>query len=324
MPALYAASPHTVLLIGGSGFVGAHLASQLIAAGYRVRVPVRNFHRARHCLVLPNLDLCEADVNDAARLLQLMRGVDTVINLVGVLHSPAGKPYGPAFRSAHVDLPGKIVRACEQAGVKRLLHMSALGASSDAPSEYLRSKAAGEALIAAAPAALQTAIFRPSVIFGPQDKFLNLFAKLQEHLPVLFLTGAEARFQPVYINDVCAAILASMQHQPLPAQAMELAGPKVYSLRELVDYVGELTGFERPVIALGNAAGMLQAAVLECLPGPLMSRDNVRSMQRDNVARDQALPFGMQATALEAIAPGYLQRNKPSRFDLWRKRARRS
>lgn len=294
----------SALLVGGSGFLGRHIAARLVAAGWRVVVPTRRRSAARHLLLLPSLEVVEADVHDAQQLRALLPGIDAVVNLVGVLHSPSGQPWGPAFETAHVRLPQTIAAACDAAGVARLIHVSALGAAPDAPSEYLRSKAAGEAAVCAA--ATPWTVLRPSVVFGRDDSFLNLFATLTKWFPVLPLGGAEARLQPVHVGDVAQAVLDCLERREAIGQTYELAGSKVYTLRELVRYVAAVQHRCRVVIDLPSALANLQAAALECLPRPLMSRDNLRSLQVPNVASGAPLPFGRQPVALEALAPRWL------------------
>ena len=291
--------PKRVVLVGGSGFVGGAIANRLAQAGVSVVVPNRRRSRAGHVLVLPSAEVIEADVHDPATLTRLFAGADAVVNLVGILHSRSGTPYGPDFARAHVELPGKIVAACRAAGVARLVHVSALGADPDGPSEYQRSKAAGEAAVRAAGAAPAWTILRPSVIFGRGDSFLNLFASLARSFPLLPLAGAGARFQPVYVEDVAEVVWRCLTDPASAGQTFELAGPRAYTLRELVQYVATLAGCPRPVIPLPEPLAMLQAA---------LSRDNVRSMRRDNVASGAPLPFGLTPTALETIAPGYIGR----------------
>ncbi len=301
----------TVLIIGGTGFIGGHLAARLSATGRRVILPTRRATRARRFSVLPTVEVIEANVHDAAVLAQLVARADAVINLVGVLHSgrgKAGSAYGPAFAAAHVELPKKIVAACRQAGVRRYLHMSALGASSNGSSMYLRSKADGEAV--ALDPALDTTIFRPSVVFGPDDKFLNLFAGLQSVFPIMPLGGADARFQPVFVGDVATAFVHALENPSTFGRLYELGGPRIYTLRELVRMAGELSGHARPVIGLPPALARLQALALEWMPGgPLMSRDNLDSMRQDNVLNAAMAPeLDLVPTALESVAPGYLGR----------------
>lgn len=269
-------------------------------------MPTRRRERARHLIVLPTVDVIEADVHDPAVLKDLFRSADAVINLVGVLHSRRGTPYGPDFAAAHVELPTRIVEACRATGVKRLLHMSALKAAPDAPSAYLRSKADGEAAVIAARSYLAATIFRPSVVFGPEDHFLNTFARLQRSLPVIVLGSPAAKFQPVYVGDVAAAYVRSLDLEESYGRAYDLVGPRVYTLRELVHYAGVVSGHPRPIAELGDRASYLQALAMEYAPGKLLTRDNYYSMKVDSTA-DTPLPFGLQATALEAVAPVYLR-----------------
>lgn len=297
----------SVLVIGGSGFIGTHIAARLAAAGHQVVVPTRRPPRAKHLLVLPTVQTFEADVHDAATLARLIAPVDAVINLVGVLHSTPGRPWGPQFERAHVELPRRIAAACTRAGVTRCLHMSALGAAIDGPSMYQRSKAAGEQVMLSAPG-LQVTSFRPSVVFGPEDQFLNLFARMQAVLPVMVLGGADAKFQPVFVGDVANAFVHALADPQCAGKVFELVGPKVYRLRELVHLAGVYAGHPRPVIGLPSALARAKAFLLEHAPGgPLMSRDNLDSMQADNIASGQyPLPPDWHPTPLEAVAPAYL------------------
>ncbi|OWW18815.1 complex I NDUFA9 subunit family protein [Noviherbaspirillum denitrificans] len=301
-----------VLVIGGTGFIGSHIIAKLVDSECRVTVPTRREGHATHLLLLPDVELVvEGNVHDDAVLDRLMHGQDAVINLVGILHGrpgPAGSRYGRDFERAHVELPKRIVAACARNGVHRLLHMSALGVSPDAPSMYLRSKADGEAAAMSDPA-VHTTIFRPSVVFGDNDRFLNMFASLQRMLPLMMLAGADARFQPVYVEDVARAFVIALQDNRTIGKVYELAGPKVYTLRELVRLAGEYSGHRRPVIGVPDAFARLQAFFLEHMPGgPLMSRDNLDSMQVDNVRTSTlADELGIQWTPIEAIAPNYLR-----------------
>ncbi len=299
----------SILLIGGSGFIGSHIAARLVADGRTVTVPTRRRDRARHLLVLPTAQVVEADVFDEATLDRLLAGVDAVINLVGVLHSRPGKPWGPAFEHAHVALPRLLARACARQHVRRVLHMSALGADADGPSMYQRSKAAGEQVMLSAEG-LQVTSFRPSVVFGPEDNFLNMFAHMQAWLPAMAMGGADARFQPVLVGGVAQAFVEALDDPPSFGHVYELVGPHVYTLRELVRLAGTYSGHRRPVIGLPDALARLQAFMLEHLPGgPLMSRDNLDSMKADNVASGRfPLPTGWKPTPLEAVAPDYLRR----------------
>lgn len=298
-----------ILLIGGSGFIGSHIARRLAARGLRVTVATRRRERAKHLLPLPTVDVVEADVGDDATLARLCAGQDAVVNTVGVLKGGSGEPYGPGFAKAHVELPGRLARAAWAANMPTVVHVSALQASADAPSGYLRSKAAGEAAVRAAfPAAT---ILRPSVVFGDGDSFLNMFAKLLKYAPVMPLASPNARFQPVWVGNVADAIVESLLRPEAAGKTYELCGPREYSLRELVELTARVTGRRRWVLGLSPSLSWAQAYALEVVGGP-MTRDNLRSMSVPNVcAAGCALPFNLAAAALEDIAPRYLGR--PSR-----------
>jgi NADH dehydrogenase len=298
------------LVVGGSGFIGRHLVAALVARGASVTVPSRRRERAKHLLLLPTVEVVETDVRESGVLTQLVRGRDAVINLTGILHSRRGRrdergpnDYGPDFAHVHVELPQALVSACRATGVRRLLHMSALGAAQDAPSEYLRSKGVGENVVLAADD-LGVTVFRPSVVFGPDDAFLNMFARLAR-LPVLALACPRARFQPVYVGDLVQAFLAALERRDALGKRYDLCGPTVYTLKELVGFVCAATGRKRWVVGLSDALSYLQARLLEWTPGPLMSRDNYRSMRVPSVC-DCPFPFGIVPQPLEALAPSWL------------------
>jgi NADH dehydrogenase len=303
-----------VLVTGGSGFVGRHVVAHLAAAGHFVVVLTRRRARVRHLLLLPTVQVVEGDPFDAATLARLTRGMTAAVNLVGVLHA-RGRD---TFERVHVELPRALAAACRSTGVTRIVHMSALRAHPDAPSAYLRSKAAGEAAITSS--GLAATIFRPSVIFGREDAFLNMFAQLARWFPVIPLAGAQARFQPVYVANVATCFVRALDDNGTIGEAYDLCGPKVYTLEEIVRTVADIAGHPRPVIALGPGLSSLQARVMECLPGALLTRDNLASMRVDNVC-DAGFParFGVTPVALEAIAPEYLApRAQRSRFDTFR------
>jgi uncharacterized protein YbjT (DUF2867 family) len=303
-----------VLVLGGSGFVGRHLAAALAADGIKVTVPSRRRERAKHLLPLPTVDLVEADIMAPGALEALARGKQAVINLVGILHGD--------FERVHAELPRRVVAACRACGVGRLLHMSALGASTNAPSEYLRTKARGEEAALAA-ADLAVTAFRPSVIFGPEDAFLNTFAELARVFPVLPLACPQARFQPVYVTDVAHAMRHALDDLSTHGKTYELCGPRQYTLKELVELVCGMTGRQRVVIGLSDRLSYWQAFVMEKLPGKLITRDNLRSMQVPNVCAG-GFPFGIRPQALEAAAPAYLAPAGPrERYPRLRWRARR-
>ncbi|MCU0896189.1 MAG: complex I NDUFA9 subunit family protein [Burkholderiales bacterium] len=314
-----------VCVIGGSGFIGRHLAEELARSDHSVLVPTRYRESAKRDLIhLPQVEVVQANVHDGAALERLFVGCDAVVNLVGILQGgkPAN-PYSDAFRRAHVELPTKIVGACRRAGVGRLLHMSGLHAGRDAPSEYLRSKADGEAAVLSVKDEMAVTIFRPSVVFGPEDQFLNVFAALQKRLPVVALACPDAKFQPVYVEDVVAAFVRSLDADESFGRVYDLVGPKVYTLRELVRYAGQVSGHPRPVIGLSDRMSYLQARMMEFVPGDLMSRDNYYSMRLPSTS-DAPLPFGIEPTPLEAVAPSYLGGvNRDARYSALRLAARR-
>lgn len=299
-----------ILLVGGSGFIGSQLAARLAGKGCSVIVPTRRRARARHLLVLPGVTVVQADIHDDVALSRLVAHADVVINLVGILHAKPGKRgsnYGPGFARAHVALPRRLAAACAEAGVQRLLHMGALGAAADAPSMYLRSKAAGEAAVLAESRVAVT-VFKPSVVFGPGDSFLSLFARLQKFLPLMLLGGAGAAMQPVYVGDVCTAFERALADPSTAGHGYELAGPHIYTLGHLVRLAGFYSHHPRPVIGLPALPGRLLAWAMEYMPGgPLMSRDNLDSLRKPGVASAEPDPKVMpHQTALQAVAPLYL------------------
>jgi uncharacterized protein YbjT (DUF2867 family) len=314
------------LILGGTGFVGRSVCEKLVersgGADGRLRIATRRFPRARHLQLLPTVEIACTDIHDEGSLARLLRDTDAVINLAAILHGSEAE-----FERVHVRLPARLAAACQAAGVRRLVHVSALGAALDAPSRYQRSKARGEDVLKAA--GLDLTILRPSVIFGERDRFLNLFASLQSIFPVLPLASAGARFQPVWVDDVASAIVRTIDDPTTIGMTLECCGPRVYTLEEMVHAAGEWSGSSRPVLALPPLLGRLQALFMEMLPGrPLMSRDNVDSMRIANVASGK-IPglerLGIEPTPLEAIAPRYLGHvSGEKRLEAWRARARRS
>ena len=304
----------TVLVLGGSGFVGRHIVAELVRDSYRVVVPTRRRENARHLILLPTVDVVNADIHDPPTLARLAKGASAVINLVGILNE-AGRD---SFARVHVELTAKAIAACRSERVRRLLHMGALNADPAGPSRYLRSKGEAEAAVAAS--GLDWTIFEPSVVFGREDRFLNLFASLMRYLPVMALARAHTRFQPVYVRDVAQAFVHALADEATVGRRYPLCGPDIFTLRELVAFVGKLTGNERPILELGDGAGRLQARLLELLPGTPMSRDNLASMQVDSVS-DCAFPpmFGVTPASLATVAPTYLgSAAEHSRYDVYR------
>ena len=295
--------PACIGLLGGSGFVGRSLARQLTAAGYQVRVFTRRANGVVAGLsVLPDVQIVRlADPADPVALGAALAGCDAVVNLIGILHESGSS----SFANVHVRQTAALLSACPAAGVGRVIQISALGASSQAPSVYLRSNAEAEALVRAAP--LAWTILRPSVIFGREDRFLNLFAELARLLPVLVLACPDARFQPIHVEDVARAVVRCLDVPDSIGQTLELGGPEVYTLRQLIDLVAGWTGVRPPVLGLGPGLSLLQAALFELLPVKLMTRDNVRSMEVPSVCTG---PFpallGFAPDPLALVAPTYL------------------
>lgn len=307
-----------VCVLGGGGFVGHHLIGLLAARGLYVRVPTRRREDAKDLIVLPGVEVIETDIHDPDSLRSLLAGMDAVVNLVGILHETAPgdgdslKSRRGSFHHAHVALPDKVVQACRAAGVKRLLHMSALGADSNSRSAYQRSKAEGEALVLKA-ADLDVTVFRPSVIFGPGDSFLTMFAQLLKLAPVVPLAGASARFQPVFVGDVARAFADALDKPESFRLAYNLCGPKVYTLAELVRLTARALGMTRFVLPLGNTASYWFARMMELKPGAkIMTRDNHYAMLTDNVCPAGFPALFGQPTALESVI-GYLREAHPRR-----------
>lgn len=293
-------------MLGGTGFVGRALAARLVDTGHRLRILTRRRDRHRDLLVLPQTVLVQGDVHDIGFLREQFTGMDAVIHLVGILNEHGKRQ---SFERVHVELPAKVVQACRERGVGRLLHMSALHADPMAPSHYLRTKARGEEAVREI-VDVDATIFRPSVIFGRHDSFTNRFARLLRLSPGIFpLACPQARFQPVYVDDVVRAFIDSLDEHRAFGQTYDLCGPRVYTLHELVTYIARLQRLPRRIIGLSDGLSRLQAAVLELVPGKPFTRDNYHSLQVDNVCdAGGALKtvFGISPTPLEQVVPGYI------------------
>lgn len=329
-----------VCVLGGGGFVGRSIVNQLEKTGYAVRILTRAREHAKSMTVLPDVEIVEANIFDPADLQRCFTGMDIVINLVGILNedktSRVDLPTARRgdFHEIHVELPRKIVHACAASGARRLLHMSALNADPNGASAYLRSKGLGQAVVLESAMqhsehekwyldgpkfvhayGLDVTVFRPSVIFGREDSFINLFARLLKFAPVLPLASPNARFQPIFVEDVAQAFVESIANPATFGKAYDLCGPKAYSLLELVNMVNEMTGAERKIIGLPPQLSWLMAAIFEWMPGrKLMTRDNYHTMQTDSVCQGN-LPeeIKLDLRAIEAVAPEYL-----ARFDQYR------
>ena len=312
---------HRVCVLGGTGFVGRSVVEQLAEQGMWVRVLTRDREKARGLFVLPTGEVVNADVNDDATLARQFEGMDAVVNLVGILHQSRRQ----TFEKVHVELPARVARACRAAGVARLLQMSALGASVDGPSEYLKSRGRGEAAVKDAAGNIPLTIFQPSIVIGASDDFLNMFAKLVQLFPVIPLAGAKTRFQPVWVEDVARAMVASLADPRTFGKTYQLGGPKIYTLEQLVTLVIALKGRSRMILPLPHWAATLQAAVLEYLPGPIMTRDNLKSMSVDNVCSEPwPAEFAFKPSSIEGIVAEYLtDATQRGRYKYYRNRAGR-
>lgn len=295
-----------VCVLGGAGFIGCHIVHRLDAAGYQVKVLTRRRESAKHLILLPNVQVVECDVMDDAALLKHMADAEAVVNLLGILHESRKA----TFTALHAEFPRRVVEACREFGISRLLHISALNADVHGPSRYLRSKGEGESAVRHSN--LHWTIFRPSVVFGRGDSFLSLFAKLSRFMPVLFLAKPDARFQLIWVEDLAQAVASSINEPRTIAQSYDICGPKVYTLQQLVEYAGQCAGAKPKVIGLGARLSYWQARVMELLPIKLMTRDNLLSMNVDSVCNcDFPQVFNLEPRPLEAVAPKYLSRNTP-------------
>jgi NADH dehydrogenase len=297
-----------ITVLGGSGFVGSSLVAKLDAAGYQVTVISRRRESAKHLILLPNVQVVQCDIFEQQKLKSMLEGSYAVINLVGILHE-SGRA---SFEQVHHQLPRRLAQVCGELGIERLIHMSALQASKSAPSQYLRSKAAGESAVGEFSKKLNITIFKPSIIFGRHDSFFNLFASLVKLLPVIVLAKPDARFQPIWVEDVTSCMVNALENTDTYGKTYELGGPQVYSFRELIQKVMTILGISRPILGLSDKLSYLQGFAMEFLPVKLMSRDNVRSMRVDSVTL-QTLPseLGVSLMPLEAVVPEYLTNATP-------------
>jgi uncharacterized protein YbjT (DUF2867 family) len=296
----------SLCILGGSGFLGTRLVARLIRDGHRVTVLSRDRERHKHLLVLPGLTLENCDVYDEAQLSEHFRGKDVVINLVGILNERWFG--GDGFRRAHTELTRVILQAARSAGVPRLLQMSALAASPDAPSYYLKSKGEAERLIRNSTGDLNWSIFQPSVMFGPGDSFLNRFAALLASIPFIFpLARPGARLQPVLVDDVTEALLHCLRGDASRGQTYQLGGPQVYTLRQIVELVATLTGQRKWIIGLPNVVARFQGFFMNFVPGRPFSSDNYKSLTVDSVCTEDGFAkLGIQPQSMVATARQYL------------------
>lgn len=298
-----------VAVIGASGFIGRYVVKRLAARGIVIAAIVRNVEAAK--LLLPMGDVGQiarlgANLRDEARLAAAIAGADAVVNLAGILHESGSQ----RFDAIHHQGPARLGALATAAGVKRLVHISALGADPAAPSAYGRSKAAGEqALRAGFPGAT---ILRPSIVFGPEDAFFNRFARLARILPALpLIGGGKTRFQPVYVGDVADAVMAALDDPASAGQTYELGGPRIYTFKALMELILAETRRKRLLVPVPWAVARCQGALLQLLPNPPLTLDQVRSLERDNIVPPGARTLkdlGITPDTVEAIVPAYLDR----------------
>ncbi len=298
--------PLSIVVLGGTGFLGTRLVARMIKNGHRVTVLSRDRELHKHLLVLPGLTLENCDIYQEAQLSERFRGNDVVINLVGILNERGFG--GGGFRRAHLELTRTVLQAARSANVTRLLQVSSLGAATDAPSYYLRSKGEAEKLIHEQNSALDWTIFKPSVMFGPGDSFLNRFAGLLGSIPLAFpLARPGARLQPVLVDDVVDALLRCLHGGACSKRTYELGGPEIYTLREIVELVAKLTGRRRWIVGLPNFAGWLQGFFMNFVPGRPFSTDNYRSLTVDSVCHEDGLAMlGIKPQSMAASARQFL------------------
>jgi len=300
------------VVFGGAGFIGRYVVQRLARADYQIRVASRDPVRARDVQTsgrVGQIAALKADLSDDAAVARAVEGAAVVINLVGILAEP--RPGG--FQAVQAEGAGRLARAAAAAGVRRLVHVSAIGADAGSQSLYARSKGEGEAAVLAGfPAAT---ILRPSIVFGPEDGFFNLFAGLARLAPVMPVLCGDTRFQPVYVGDVADAVMAAITRDDAQGGIYELGGPRAISFRDIIRYILEVTGrpgkrlFEVPM-----GLARLQARIAERLPGKPFTQDQLLLLQKDNVVTG-ALPgleaLGITPRPIEAVVPGYLARFKP-------------
>ncbi len=313
-----------IIVIGGTGFIGSHLIPRLAELGHQVTVLTRRPERYRHYRIGSKVQLTQANPYVPDELAPLLANCDCVINLAGILNETGNS----TFSGAHVDLPRSIVKAMREAGVSRLLHMSALNADvNESRGRYLKTKGEGENLVHQSPG-VEVTSFRPSVVFGPGDSFFRRFASLLKimPLPVFPLACANARFAPVYVRDVVEAFVYALDNRNTAGKRLELCGPSVYTLKQLVEYTASVIGKKILVVGLPDFAARLQGHLMGLMPGKPFTIDNYYSLKKDSICSQSALAtMGTTPRSIEAIVPTYLgSANSRARYYDYRSRSRRA
>ncbi len=306
-----------ITVFGGAGFIGRHLIRRLAKQGWTIRVATRQPSAATFLKPLGDVGQItpiRVPLDDPAALQAALGGARAVVNLVGILYEKGSR----SFEAVHVRGAQAVAAAAAQAGVERLIHVSAIGADPRSESDYARSKGAGEAAVQAAFAT--ATILRPSVVFGPEDDFFNRFAAMACLSPALpLIGGGTTKFQPVYVGDVAEAIVACLGKSASGGKTYELGGPQIYSFKDLMEIVLAQIGRRRLLLPLPFALADIQAAFLEKLPVPPLTRDQVRMLRRDNVVAKGALglaDLGIVPAAAASVLPTYMDRyRKGGRFN---------
>ncbi len=313
-----------VFILGGSGFVGGHLARRLSTAGHQVTIATRYAPGARDLQVIPGLTISQCNPHDLESLTKALEGHDVAINLVGILNERGFG--GGGFRRAHVELVERLIISCDAARVRRLIHMSAINAGLG-ESHYLITRGQAEEMVMGAwrDGQLATTIFRPSTIFGPDDSFINRFAGLLKFSPVLPLARPNTRFAPVYVGDVVEAFARALETEESHGRIYELCGSEVWSLKELVVWTRDLLGLKRLVIGLPNILGRLQGLAFDLVPGKPFSSDNYKSLKLDSVCTDNGLlELGIEPWGLSQLVPTWLgPGGRQQRYQKFRRQAGR-
>jgi NADH dehydrogenase len=295
-------------ILGGTGFVGQSLCNRLSEQGYQLKVLTRSREYKRDNLILlPGLDLVQADVHDPAQLTRHLADCDAVINLIGILNEKGSN--GKGFKKAHVELAEKLIMACSENNIHRLLQMSALNADAvNGKSHYLRTKGEAEDLLHGNKENIHVTSFRPSIIFGSADSFFNRFAKLLKMTPVFFpLACHSSKFAPVYVLDLVEMMVRSLKDPESYGQKFQLCGPRTYTLKELVSFTAKTIGANRKIIPLNDILSRIQAAIFDFVPSKPFSTDNYLSAKTDSVCTcNDLMHYGIEPMAIESIVPQYL------------------
>lgn len=300
--------PRQITVFGASGFLGRYTIRTLARAGWRIKAASRHPNRAFFLRPLGNVGqiaLVKCDITNPDQVEAALRGSQAAVNLPGILFAR-----GQSFEAVHATGAGNVADAAARLGVNKLVHVSAIGADLESNSRYAQTKAEGELRVRTAfPAAV---ILRPSLLFGPEDKFFNRFAGLARFLPILpLIGGGHTRFQPVFVGDVAAAIAAALEKEEAQGRTYELGGPMIYSFKQLMQIMLREIGRKRLLLPVPFALASLKALFLQLAPNPLLTPDQVKQLRHDNVVSPGALTLadlGIQPTTVEAELPAYLWR----------------